>query len=510
MTPTEQALAKHYESPLLGPLGIGFMALYLISLIGIGWLGKRARKEVSLADHFLGGRELGFGVLFLTLYATQYSGNTLIGFAGEAYRDGFRFLVSVTFMIGVVGCFALFAPAMQRLAGQRNYVTIGDFIRDRYGSQFLAVAVTVLGIIGLGNYVLTNLKAIGVVVESATGGRIAAYWGIIGLSLIMVVYETMGGMRSVAWTDAIQGVMLMTGCVLIVGVVEYHYGGLTAASDYILKSRPEMWRPPTAEQFRTWLSRLFLVFFGISMYPHAIQRFFAARNAKSLQRSLQVMAFMPLLTTFLMFIVGVVGAAQFPGLDKSGSEQVTMLLLRDMAEHIPGVQFLIILFISAAIAAIMSTIDSALLAISSMFTQDICRQIWPTNSQAKLTKIGKWSSWLIMAVMAAVAIKSPSTIWMLIVIKLEILCQVAPAILLGINFKRLTAGPVIAGLVIGCSITIPLRLISLPDFAEMVGVQPISGTPLGIHLGIWGLCANFLVIALLASIWPSQPKAQTN
>ncbi len=53
-----------------------FIGLYLGSLIGIGWLGYRARRENTLADFYLAGSSFGFVILFLTLYATQYSGNT--------------------------------------------------------------------------------------------------------------------------------------------------------------------------------------------------------------------------------------------------------------------------------------------------------------------------------------------------------------------------------------------------------------------------------------------------
>ena len=63
---------------------LAFIGIYLTSLIGIGWLGLRARRENSLRDFYLAGPGIGFVVLLLTLYATQYSGNTLFGFSGKA------------------------------------------------------------------------------------------------------------------------------------------------------------------------------------------------------------------------------------------------------------------------------------------------------------------------------------------------------------------------------------------------------------------------------------------
>ena len=82
---------------LLGPGGIGFMGFYLALLILVGLGGRAARQEDSMADFYLSNRRLGPFVLFLTLYATQYSGLTLIGFVGNVYRIGYLALVSVTF-----------------------------------------------------------------------------------------------------------------------------------------------------------------------------------------------------------------------------------------------------------------------------------------------------------------------------------------------------------------------------------------------------------------------------
>ena len=83
------------DPPAFGPGALAAVAIYLLSMIGIGWWGRRQRRGHSLADFYLAGRSLGFAVLFLTLYATQYSGNTLFGYPGKSYRIGFDWTVSL-------------------------------------------------------------------------------------------------------------------------------------------------------------------------------------------------------------------------------------------------------------------------------------------------------------------------------------------------------------------------------------------------------------------------------
>ena len=83
------------------------IALYLVSMIGVGYYARIRRKGNTMADFYLAGRSLGMVVLFLTLYATQYSGNTLFGYTGKSYLIGFEWTVSVLFMFSIiVGYFA--------------------------------------------------------------------------------------------------------------------------------------------------------------------------------------------------------------------------------------------------------------------------------------------------------------------------------------------------------------------------------------------------------------------
>nr|MCS5615203.1 sodium:solute symporter family protein [Candidatus Neomarinimicrobiota bacterium] len=150
--------------PLLNTGGLIFMSAYLFSLIGIGFAGRLARKENTLADFYLAGRGMGVFVLFLTLYATQYSGNTMIGFAGKAYRGGYQSLVMVIFMSSVIGAYLIYAPKLFRLAQKHGFITTGDFIQHRFKNNALTIIIVILSIIALGNYILTNLKAIGYIV----------------------------------------------------------------------------------------------------------------------------------------------------------------------------------------------------------------------------------------------------------------------------------------------------------------------------------------------------------
>jgi len=443
---------------LISGNAIWFLWAYLGSLLIIGVVARFARREESMSDFFLSGRGMGFFVLLLTLYATQYSGNTLIGFSGKAYRSGFYFLVSVGFMMGVVGIWLIYAPKLQRLSRKFKFITPGNYFQHRYGSRLLTTFATILCIVALGNYILTNLKAIGAIMETATGGEISFIWAVVVASLIMVIYETLGGMRSVAWTDVLQGILLFLGCAAIVWGIYQFYGGLPGAADFLIENRQDLWKPPSAAQNRTWLSTLIMMSIGIALYPHAIQRIYAAKNAETLKLSFRYMVFLPLVTTFFMLVVGIVGAARIPGLDKLESDNISLLMLVELAASSPTFKIVAILFICAATAAIMSTVDSALLAVASMFSEDIYKPLYPNATQKQRLLVGKISSWVVMAIGALLAIVLPATIWRLIEIKLEILCQIAPGLILGLFLKGLNKHSVFAGMLAGTILVVFLMV----------------------------------------------------
>ena len=243
---------------LLSDGGIVFLCIYVLSLILIGWFGKKARKRNTLSDFYLAGRGMGGLILFLTLYATQYSGNTLVGFAGRAYREGYQSLVLVTMLSGAVAAFVLYAPKLYQLSRTHSFITPTDYLKHRFNNTHLTLFAASLFLMALANYILTNLKAIGFIVVAGTGGAIPFAYGVIALSLIMVIYETMGGMRSVAWTDAIQGTILMIGVITIFITINIEYGGLEFIYNGIKSNSPEKIFPPTTHQKLSWFSTVCL------------------------------------------------------------------------------------------------------------------------------------------------------------------------------------------------------------------------------------------------------------
>lgn len=471
---------------ILDGSGTVLIIAYLGSLLLIGWLARRASVESSLREYYLAGGSLGSLSLFFTLYATQYSGNSFFALPGKAYRDGIMAGAFILGVMGIVLVYQLYAHRLHRIAQQQGFISVGDFILWRYRSTPLLVAVNTVFIVTLVTFILGNLKAIGVLLSTASGGLLDFAAAVILVCVIMAAYETLGGMRGVIWTDIIQGLMLMTGSLLVffllLGTTD---DGMMNEPGRLLQATGDFFAQPVPTLH--FISLVLLIAFGAAVYPQAIQRIYAARSRAVLRRSYTFMFFMPLVTTLPLFLIGISGADWFPGLARYETEQVVIFAIGKLIGTDSGVAWLLALYIGAAIAAIMSTIDSALLTMGSIVNKDIIARRRPNIPQHQLHSIGRRLTWIMMAAMAALAIYLPNTIWSLLVLKLELVIQAFPAVVLGLRSLRWQGGPILAGLLAGCAAAVTLRL--WPELSPLADI----------HSGIWALGVN-LVVLVVASV----------
>lgn len=473
------------------PFGLALftiVGLYLLSMVGLGIAARRVQGQKSLGEFYLANRSLGPIVLLLTLYATQYSGNSLLGVPGETHRVGFMWIMSVGYMLSVVVAYLLFAPQLYRASRAQGFVTPGDWIDHRFGSPALSLIANLLLLVVVGNFLLAQLLAMGHVVATLSGEALPFWAGVVGLGLVIVLYETVGGMRAVAWTDCAQGAMLLIGLIGILLAILPGLEGLSETSAWIIANEPAKAAVPEGAAIRSWFSTLLLVAFSAAVYPQAIQRIFAAKSARTLRNSLSVMAFLPFVTILPVFLVGILSLPRLSGLEGIAADQVMPALLSIWAGESLWLRAMAILVLTGTIAAIMSTADSVLLSLSSILAKDIFgKTLLRGASSERLTRLGKVVSWLVMLGLILFALSPRISLWGLIELKLEVLIQVSPLLILGVLWPGLTARAALAGLVVGTLLAAGLTLSG-------------TGKLWGWHAGVIGLAANLAVAALVSQL----------
>jgi Na+/proline symporter len=481
-----------------GQLGTIALGIYLALLVAVALAARRARRDLSPADHFLAGRHLGVFVLFLTLYATAYSGNSLLGYPGEAYRRGFSWVMATGFMMSIVVVFHALVPRLRPIAIRHRFVTPGDWIRHRFGEgprgRHLRIAVGVLMAVALGNFLLAQLVAMGLVAAEFTDGALPYWAGVVGLAGLILFYETLGGLRAVAWTDAAQGLLMLAGLGALLAWLLGEVGGLATATRQVAAARPEAVALPDGPEQMNWASSIVLLGLASVVYPQAIQRVYAARDAAALKRSLALMTFMPLATTLVVTLIGLAAIPRLGHLGTLEADRVMPRLLTEWAAVDPTAALLATLVFLGALAAIMSTADSVLLSLGAVLAQDVFGR--PSDATGT-TRFGKRlaAAGMGLAVVGALAPELRKTLWALVELKMELLIQCVPAFLLALHWKRLRAGPVLAGVVAGTVLAVGLRT---------AGQTRIEG----IHVGVLGLALNTAVVVVATFFAPARSSAR--
>lgn len=474
--------------------GIIILSAFAIIMLVIGYFSGKGDTNLhhSLSGYYLAGKNLGFIALFFTLYATQYSGNTIVGYAPTGYRTGFSWLQSISFMTIIIGIYLLFAPRLYVVSKRQNFVTPTDWLQFRFKSKAVTLLSIFLMLWGLGNYLLEQLVAIGQAVEGMTGGTIPYEIAVVVFVLVMLTYEWMGGMKAVAFTDVMQGIVLMIGIFVFLGGALYLVGGnFVEVTRYIADNEPAKLGVPAMDVSINWFSMLVLVGLGASIYPHAVQRIYSAESEKTLKKSFARMAWMPPITTGLVFVVGIVGIMLFPGLDAAGSEQLVGLMANKIATINSFYYWMMIIFFGGIVAAIISTADSVLLSFSSMLSNDVYGKfISPHASEHRKVMVGKIGGIAVVFLLLWIAWNPPGTLYEIFVLKFELLVQVFPAFVLGLYWKRLAAKPVFWGMLVG---------------AVLAGSLTFLGykTVYGIHGGVIGLTLNFIVCVVGSYLLPA-------
>ena len=477
-----------------GVSGIIILIVYAAIMLLIGYLAGRGQPGVgdSVSSYFLAGKGLGIVALFFTLYATQYSGNTLVGYAPAAYRQGFPWWQSVMFFTFIVAVYLMFAPRLYAISKKEGFITPVDWIRHRFNSTAVSVLALLLMMWGLGNYLVEQLVAMGQGIAGLTGNTIPYQVGVAGFVAVMLAYAWMGGMRAVAFTDIMQGIALLIGVMVLVGGGLYLIGGdLSGTTQYLLQNEPEKVAVPPLETSVGWLSLVLIVGFGAAVYPHAIQRIYAAESERTLKRSLGFMALMPPITAGLVFLVGIIGISLFPGLSESGSEQLVGMIANEVAGINTFFFVAMILLFGGVIAAIVSTADSALLSFSSMISKDIYAQyVNPDAPERRQVQVGKVWEIIVIALVLYIAWNPPATLYNIFVLKFELIAQLAPAFILGLYWNRLSALPVFVGMLAGALLAGGLT------FFGIDGLYGISG-------GVLGLVSNFCICVVGSLLLPA-------
>lgn len=459
---------------------IAVLVTYFLVVLLIGFIA-RTHWRSSPENYFLADRKLGTGVLLGTMVATNFSAFTVFGTSGAGYRDGYAFFPIMGFGTGFMALtFWILGRKIWLVGREHGVVTPPEMIRAVYGSPLLSFIFAVVMIVFTVPYLALQPMAAGYALEEVVG--IPYLNGCLLVTGVIVLYTLRGGLRAVAWTDLFQGALMAVLLAISLILVAQYHGGFTIANQKVMATNPELFSRPGGLGRYTlamWFSYIMLWFFCDPMFPQLFQRFFTAQSDKTISR---MMLFYPSVCTVVFFMpvaVGVLGHLSFPHLVGKQADRILPMVVTLVSGDIMSA-----LIIACGLAALMSTMDSQLLTLSSIFTQDIVPLL--AGKHMKGYAMGRVFVIFLSLAGLALAYKPPATILQIATQTFTGLAVLFPTVIFGLYLKRVKALPAILSILCGEG-TMLLYYFKLIPTGAFLPVVPVMIVTSSVYLCIHGL-----------------------
>lgn len=462
------------------------IVLYIAVGIVVAVLAKR-KLGSGINDFFLGNREIGGFVSALTYAATTYSAFMMVGLAGLTYMLGVGALgFELTYLCGLV-LVVFFGPRFWLVGRKFDYLTHAQLLMDRYQSRAVGIVATVLCLVFLIPYAAIQVMGIGYLLAGVSKGAIPLLGAMVLAIVVALVWSNIAGLRSVAWTDALQAIIMLLASLAALLFLAYRgFGGFGGFLVRMNKEIPELLAGSGLFKFNVFFGlALPWLFFSVSN-PQVTQRLFIPRSVTAFKQMIGGFLIFGFIYTVVSVLWGFGAKLLIPGLDKADKATPALLALPIIPKAIA------IIVMVGILAAAISTIDSILLTLSSMCARDIYKNgINPRASEERELKVGKGLIPLlaiIFFVFAYWAAGKTGLAFMIAPLSAAAsagLLMAVPCIIGAFFWKRATAAGSLSSMIVGAILVLTLQ---------------VSGSkPLGLWPGVWGLmvCTGLYIIVSL-------------
>lgn len=356
---------------------IVFVVAYMAVTITIGLVA--ARRVHSSRDYMIAGRSLPLYMNVATVFATWFGAETVLSVSATFAKDGLSGIPGDPF--GASVCLVLAALLFARLFYRMNLLTIGDFYKQRYGKGVevitsLAIVASYLG------WTSAQMTALGLVIYVLSGGALALNHAILIGAGIVLVYTIFGGMWSVAFTDLFQTIVILVGLTLVAILVGDLAGGATKVISQAAADGKLNFFPSDSAGWWAMAGAFFAFAFGSIPQQDVFQRMTSAKDEKTAVRGTVIGALIYFCFAFVPIFIAYAALVTDPSLGKLFASEDAREIQRVLPDLVLGKMPLWaqVMFFGALLSAILSTASGALLAPTSLFTENVLRPFVPHMS----------------------------------------------------------------------------------------------------------------------------------
>ncbi len=469
------------------------LAVYFAVLLsGSAWVNRRLR---SSKDYFIARGKLGPATIGFSFSATQMSGSSYMGAIGSERLIGYGFSPGgVSSAAAPWFAYVLMGSRLRRVASRLDCTTLVDVFEARYYSRWVNLLPTGIMLVAFIPLIAAQLKAAGNVFEVFLG--VPYLTGLFVFGGIVVLYTVLGGMFAVAWTDLIQGLIMIVGFAILAptaisaagGFAEMHrqYALINPGGIGFHGNVPALW---VVSGFLAW------GFFQIGGSPAAVTRFLIPESDAALNRA---MAFSVLFQSFIYVnatLIAIASGVLLPELERSDLT-VPVLVSQLLPPLVGGV------IVAAVLGATMSTIDSILLLSGSLVVENVYAKFLGRRlDQARGLAVARWVTLLIGVAGLLVAIRPPAAILWIVAMAFSLMASAFTfPFLLGMWWPRATREGAVAGMLGGVVTCVAWYLLGYLQYGTL------NQWPGGIWPALLGPMVSLLLVVTVSRRTPPPPR----
>ncbi len=486
---------------------IVFVALFLF-VTWLGFIAARWRKaDLNLLHEWgLGGRRFGTVVTWFLLGGDLYTAYTFIAVPALVFGVGAMGFFAVPYTTLVFPILFLIFPRFWAIAHARGHVTAADYVRDRFGSRTLALAVALTGIVATMPYIALQLVGMEVVIGALgfPAGGFTGHIPLIVAFIILAAFTYTSGLRAPALIAIVKDILIFVTVFAAVVIIPAKLGGYAAIFASVPKEKLTL-APLSGESLGAYSAYATLALgsaLALFLYPHAMTGILSASSPNVIRRNAALLAAYSLilgLIALLGFMAIAAGVDKDPayaaGFAQHGPNfAVPALFLHSFPSWFVGVAFAAIAIGALVPAAIMS------IACANLFTRNLYKEfIRPDCSEADEARMAKIVSLVVKigAVLFVLAIPQAYAIQLQLLGGIWII-QLLPAILLGLYTRSFNATALLIGWAAG-TLT-GTYMAAAQGFVSSVYPLEIFGVTLPGYAALYSVLINFLVAALLSPL----------
>ncbi|NYV75274.1 monocarboxylate uptake permease MctP [Streptomyces sp. UH6] len=486
-----------------------FVAVTVMGFLAAKW--RKAANENSLDEWGLGGRSFGTWITWFLLGGDLYTAYTFVAVPAAIYAGGAAGFFAVPYTILVYPLIFTFLPRLWSVSHRHGYVTTSDFVRGRYGSKGLSLAVAVTGILATMPYIALQLVGIQAVLDvMGVGGGENTHWFIKDLPLliafgVLAAYTYSSGLRAPALIAFVKDTLIYLVIAVAIIYIPIKLGGFDAifeaASGKFEAINPVTEKPtgalvPAEPGQWTYATLALGSALALFMYPHSITATLSSKSREVIRRNTTILPLYSLMLG-LLALLGFMAIAA--GIQVANGQLAIPQLFENMfPSWFAGVAFAAIGIGALVPAAIMS------IAAANLFTRNIYKDfLKPDATPEQETKVSKIVSLLVkvgalvfvlgMDKTVAINFQLLGGIWIL---------QTFPALVGGLFTRWFHRWALIAGWAVGMIYgTYQAYLVSSPTqkhFGGSSAEMPLIGE-IG-YIGFTAIVLNVLVTVVLTFV----------